>query len=93
MENAEYWGSVYKALIDPKDNPVEPVSDINYPVYDTLDDIELPSESYDPTKIVGVVTSVFYWRDIFKNILPEGRRGIRVVVDNPCKASFTYQIK
>ena len=94
MENAEYWGNLYAALAPPGENPVEPASDMNYPVYTNLSRIHYEEAGgYDASEIVGIVTSTFYWRDLFKNILPGGRKGIDVVVDNPCKASFTYRIK
>jgi Adenylate and Guanylate cyclase catalytic domain len=33
-----------------------------------------------------------YWRNLIRDILPEGSRGILIVFENPCTSWFTYQI-
>jgi hypothetical protein len=95
IENAEYWADVYSGWVSPGDNPMEPVSDIIYPVIDKLDRIQITEGDNDMSvhKIVAVLSSSFYWRDVLKNILPTGRNGMVIVIDNPCKTPFTYQIK
>jgi hypothetical protein len=93
-----YWADVYAGSVSPGDDPFEPVSDIIYPVIDTIDRIQIFSptsnetKQNDDTKVVSVVSASFYWRDVMKNVLPSGR-GIVVVIDNPCAASFSYQIR
>lgn len=43
--------------------------------------------------VFGAICATLYWRDLMKNILPTGKRGLVVVVENPCTAAFTYEIK
>lgn len=52
-------------------------------------------QKYDPksNKIGGIVTAAIYWRDLIKDILPDGSNGIVIVFDNPCNPSFTYQVR
>jgi hypothetical protein len=108
VKEAQYWADTFSGLIDPGDHPLEPASDILYPVIGRYDRIELlDGEHYNSTSassnettatddddaIVAVLSSSFYWRDVLKNVLPEQANGLVVVIENPCSASFTYQIK
>jgi hypothetical protein len=98
MKEAEYWAPFFSGSVSRGDDAFEPVSDILYPVIDAIDRIQIfPSHTSDDTedddtKVVAVLSASFYWRDVMKNILPSGR-GIVVVVENPCTASFSYQIR
>jgi hypothetical protein len=71
---------------------VEPVCDVCFPLYNDLDKIQYNTDDANSSEIVGAVTSTFYWRDMMKNMLPKSHAAIDIVIDNPCKASFTYQI-
>jgi hypothetical protein len=95
VANAEYWADVYSGWVSSGDDPMEPVSDIIYPVIDELKSIQIHEDGNNTSNqtIVGILSSSFYWRDVLKNILPSGREGLVVVIDNPCKVPFTYQIK
>jgi hypothetical protein len=107
VKEAQYWADTFSGLIDPGDHPLEPASDILYPVVNRFDRIKLldddnanPSSlssnytaTTDDDEVVAVLSSSFYWRDVMKNVLPEQSHGLIVVVENPCSASFTYQIK
>jgi hypothetical protein len=99
MKEAQYWADTFSGLIDPDDAPLEPASDILYPVINRFDRIKLLDDDHNSTSIdthdevVSVLSSSFYWRDVLKNVLPEKSAGLIVVVENPCSASFTYQIK
>jgi hypothetical protein len=44
-------------------------------------------------KVVATVSTLVYWRQFIKDILPESSQGIVVVFENTCTASFTYEIK
>jgi hypothetical protein len=79
-------------LIPPDENKVEPLCDVCFPIYDNLDKIQRTSGDVNASDIVGAVSSTFYWRDVIKNILPDSRAGIDVVIDSPCKANFTYRV-
>jgi class 3 adenylate cyclase len=61
----------------------DPVADVHIPIFDT----------YDPEsrELVGILTSVIYWRTYFENIIAD-RADIVVVLDNTCEQMYTYQI-
>ena len=71
------------------DEPIEPASDLFFPIQDNIKSVE-SDPSVFPTVAVFVVT--FYWRDFIRDILPESSKGVLVVVENPCSASFTYRL-
>jgi hypothetical protein len=84
---------------------MEPVSDIIYPVIDCIDNIQIIDNDDDndasgtstcndnENKVVSVLAVTFYWRDALKNILPSNKKGLVVVVRNPCAPSFTYLVE
>jgi len=49
---------------------------------------------YNPAdhKVVGILSQSVYWRDLIKNILPEGSDGIYCVFESPCNPTFTYEL-
>jgi hypothetical protein len=106
--DAKFWANYFSYSVASGDDPMEPMSDIIYPIVDAIDRIrivdtsgsssessitDIPNENTTEGKVVAVVSSSFYWRDALKDMLPTGRNGIVVVVANPCTASFTYQLK
>jgi hypothetical protein len=98
VEEAEFWAVFFEGSVSQGDDAFEPVSDLFYPVIDSIDRIQIfPSRTSndtgdDDTNVVAVLSASFYWRDVMKNVLPSGR-GVVVVVENPCTASFSYQIR
>jgi hypothetical protein len=66
-----------------------------FPLIDELDKIRIVGEDYNPDqhKVVAMLTTSVYWRDVIKGILPPGSHGTVVVFENPCNPSFTYQIE
>jgi hypothetical protein len=76
---------------------MEPISDILYPVVDNVEKIQpITDDAWThetDNKVVAIISSSFYWRDVLKNVLPHNKRGLVVVFENPCSASFTYLIK
>jgi hypothetical protein len=34
--------------------------------------------------IVSILVGVFYWRDMFKDMLPEGTNGLMIVTESQC---------
>jgi hypothetical protein len=42
---------------------------------------------------VGIFGLSVYWRDLIRNILPEGSHGIVCVFENTCGKSFTYKMR
>jgi hypothetical protein len=79
---------------------MEPASDILYPVVNELeqsdsfsDDSTKNNTNSSPERAVAVLAASFYWRDVLKNALPPGKQGLIIVIENPCTASFTYQVE
>ena len=100
VAHAAYWADLFSGSVSPGDNPNEPVSDIIYPIINNIDKIQIienvtmiNNNTDADMSVVGAMSASFYWRDVMKNILPTGKRGLILVVDNPCTASFTYQIE
>jgi class 3 adenylate cyclase len=91
LEDAK-WIAPYLA---PDVEPMEPVSDIFYPIMDNAHvRIGLMSDGYEPDerKVMAIFSLTVYWRDTIKDILPRGSNGLRVVFENPCNPTFTYEI-
>jgi hypothetical protein len=83
VADAEFWAKAYSGSVAANENPMEPVSDIIYPF----------ANEFDSDNIVAVNAATFYWRDVLKNVLPPGKEGLVIVIENPCTASFTYQVE
>jgi hypothetical protein len=77
-----------------------------YPVVDRFDKIRIITDDDDDddndgttgnnnieNRVVAMLSAGFYWRDVLKNVLPDGRKGVVVVVENQCTAPFTYQVE
>jgi hypothetical protein len=91
---ADWFGE----FVRPGEDPMEPVSDIYYPILtsmrdsvsvDIMDKVDMD----DPeNNVVAILALSIYWRDTLKQILPPGSNGIVVVFESPCNPSFTYRI-
>eukprot|EP00934_Nitzschia_sp_Nitz4_P002155 Nitzschia sp. Nitz4//scaffold6_size259037//151917//155608//NITZ4_001087-RA/size259037-processed-gene-0.270-mRNA-1//-1//CDS//3329556932//2155//frame0 len=84
-----------KDYVGDEEDETEPFSDIFFPILDVAADyVEVPqnASSTDLGKMVGVFAMTFYWRDLLKNILPDGSNGIIVVFENACGEAFTYEL-
>ena len=88
-------------LLEPDEDPLEPISDIYYPIIDeALDNIyhraeDLDSEHYNVTEnhLGGYLALTIYWRDALRDLLPKGSEGVAVVFENACDVPpFTYEI-
>jgi hypothetical protein len=88
---------VYKSLIRPDEDPLEPLSDMVYPIVDYLDTVNLNTSAGSPaanSTVVGNLAQTFYWRDLMKNSLPIDSNGLIVVIGFTCSiAPFTYRIE
>ncbi|CAJ1943563.1 unnamed protein product [Cylindrotheca closterium] len=89
MKSAMSTADWLSERLHPDEEPLEPASDLYFPVFDDLDTFEIDTSKMSPVATFGVT---FYWRDMIRDILPESAKGILVVVDNPCSASFTYRL-
>jgi hypothetical protein len=92
-----------KDFIPPEDDPMEPISDIIYPIIADLaakrvgvmtSKNNTDDTDYQPSEhqFVGLLSLSVYWRDLIRGILPPGSNGIVVVFENKCNPTFTYQI-
>jgi len=90
-------------LLEPGEEPLEPISDIYYPVIvEALDNVhhreeDLSSENYSTApqsnKLGAVLALTIYWRDALRDLLPMGSAGVVVAFENACDVpSFTYEI-
>ena len=91
VDETEYWGNIFRQLLKPGEEAIEPVSDLVYPIIEVIDGVKTPDTTGD--KMVATVVATIYWREYIKKVLPENSKGIVVVFENPCNPSFTYQIK
>jgi Adenylate and Guanylate cyclase catalytic domain len=97
VEETKLWAEFNRNFIGPNEVPMEPMTDLVFPVIDTIDQVRVAGAAdYNPKdhKAVGVLTGNIYWRSMIRNILPKshGSNGIHVVFTNPCTKAFTYQI-
>jgi hypothetical protein len=94
VAESEIWCDFYKDYIAPSENCNEPMGSLLYPIFDKVDKIERTGSSLNPSEDVLKAQLIveFYWRTKFRDLLPERLKGIILVVDNACGASFTYQI-
>jgi hypothetical protein len=92
-----------KDFIAPEDEPMEPISDILYPIIADLAAKQVAvmtsknntnQTEYNPSEheFAGFLSLSIYWRDLIRGILPPGSNGIVVVFENECNPTFTYQI-
>jgi hypothetical protein len=92
---ADIWCDYYADFLPPGENCMEPLSTLYYPILESLDEIELSSDSKYPDgfEVKAIVAADLYWRDLIRDILPPGSNGILVVFENECvDDAFTYQI-
>jgi hypothetical protein len=92
MRQTKFFVDMFSVLVKTGQNVTEPVSDIIYPIVETIDGVRTPDNSSGNKIVATVITSV-YWREYLSLVLPKRSIGIVVVVDNPCNPSFTYQVK
>jgi Adenylate and Guanylate cyclase catalytic domain len=97
--NNEETASIYAGFLPEGEEPMEPVSDIFYPILENAHkQIQITDSGDDHSdkeehKVVAILSLSVYWRDTIRDILPEGSNGILLVFENPCNPTFTYQIR
>jgi hypothetical protein len=69
--------------VDLDDRGTWPVTFLVAPVNDDFD---------GKGTLVAFVSSVLPWHNFFENILPEGSRGMHVIIRSTCGPSLTYQV-
>ena len=73
------WGELY---IPPWEEGYEPMSEVHFPLFEKVPG----GEGYDPEprKVGGIFVSSFYWREMLKDILPQGADGVVIVTEVAC---------
>lgn len=80
-----------KDYISETDDPSEPIIEIQYPIStDACKSVTQPKDP-SPGSVVGILNASLYWRELLKNILPEGTGGITAVFEIGDR-TFTYLI-
>ena len=84
VENAA-WADYFSSYITSGEEPMEPLSDFYYPMIEDLLDHSTVRDDpdYDPSqhKVAGIMSQSVYWRDLIKDILPQGSDGYMVSND------------
>jgi hypothetical protein len=93
----------FQDFLEPGEDPMEPVSDIYYPILDSMKD-SVSVRSKDPlmdtaaaandtdSNLVAFISMNIYWRHALEQILPPGSDGIIVVFENPCNPSLHIRL-
>ncbi|KAG7359286.1 adenylate and guanylate cyclase catalytic domain containing protein [Nitzschia inconspicua] len=102
--NEAHWLHSYLPNVETVEEVMQPISDFAYPIYHNaheriqfnMDDgdhqaQELGSNSDDPV-VAALFSVTVYWKDMIKDILPEGSNGILVVFESDCVQEFTYEV-
>eukprot|EP00531_Pseudo-nitzschia_arenysensis_P000998 CAMPEP_0116131464 /NCGR_PEP_ID=MMETSP0329-20121206/9018_1 /TAXON_ID=697910 /ORGANISM="Pseudo-nitzschia arenysensis, Strain B593" /LENGTH=972 /DNA_ID=CAMNT_0003625893 /DNA_START=124 /DNA_END=3042 /DNA_ORIENTATION=+ len=101
QEENEAEAEWLQQLLEPGENPIEPISDIYYPVIvEALDNVyhreeDLDAEDYvlEDNHVGAYLALTFYWRDALRDLLPEGSAGVAISFENACDVPpFTYEI-
>jgi len=91
-------------FLEPGEEPMEPISDIYYPVIvEALNNVNHRAEDYKNTtdeysvdpkvnKLGAILSQSIYWRDTLHDLLPRGSSGVVVVFENECAVTFSYEI-
>jgi class 3 adenylate cyclase len=81
-----------KSYLPPDEDVHEPTNAIIYPMINTMETVRVDLEKQHP--VVGVLSFAIFWRDIFKDILPQKSNGVYVVLEHTCGKgqAFTYQL-
>ena len=86
----------YTDFIDPGEEPMEPVSDLLYPILinaaSQANFFYEDKEAIAEYEMVGILASSVYWRDFIRDILPNGSDGLVAVFSSSCHPTFTYAI-
>ncbi|CAB9524198.1 Receptor-type guanylate cyclase gcy [Seminavis robusta] len=89
----KYADTFTEQYVDLKEGEaIGPVGTMAYPIIDSLDAIRLNRTQLDSNKVVGMQLFFFRWRNMLVGLLPSDSQGIVVVVTNPCKYPFTFQL-
>ena len=86
-----YWEKFIRDYIGEDEDPSEPFSDIYYPILESFaDSVYNPGNPDEP--VVGSLSVTYFFKDLIRNILPNGSDGIVAVIENDCDQTFSYQI-
>ena len=74
----------------------QPISDLYYPILADAADVISTGEDkpigVGNHTVVAIFGLTFFWRDLLRNILPEGTHALVVVFENSCGQVFSYEV-
>jgi len=79
-----------QGFIGADEDPSEPLTVMYYPVVDNA--LERVSAYKENGTVVSVIAVSFFWRELVRGILPEGSKGLYVVIGNECGQVMTYKL-
>jgi len=90
-------------VIEQREGTLSYVSDFNYLTENSVEGdngfhiqsyvLEPVFESFDSdATVVGFIVAVLPWNTYFENVIPEGTKGVNIVIDDQCGDVFTYEI-
>lgn len=90
ISSSDILASFFATLLSTKEGEEvnylgDPMAYLAVPVFDSFE--------IETRQVVAVAEAVFHWKAYFENILPPKVEGIRVVLENGCSGSFTYEIQ
>jgi len=91
--NAEtqLWADWFSNFLLPEEDPFEPATDLFYPIVDSLEQVNNGANAGE-TALVGMIAGSLYYRNLIRDILPTGSKGVVLVFESECAEAFTYQI-
>lgn len=92
VELAQGYAEWFKDFIGPDEDPMEPVSDIYYPIYKENQQSLQPDWHLANHTLVGLISSTFQWRHILEDLGHGDLHNVDAVFRNKCNPTFTYRI-
>jgi Adenylate and Guanylate cyclase catalytic domain len=92
---SESWTEWFREYLPSYENPYEPLFDLHYPIINNISHAvqsTIDPDTMTKNAVVAILVVEIYWRDLIRDILPEGSNGIIVEVESPCNEKFSYQI-
>lgn len=94
VTEADLYGQWASAYAGPGEDPTEPLSSLYYPIMDCAADyVSIASDdNVDECNMVGVVVVALFWRELLKNTMSVGNKGMIAVMESSCNQTFSYAI-
>ncbi|KAG7355294.1 adenylate and guanylate cyclase catalytic domain containing protein [Nitzschia inconspicua] len=98
------WLHSYLPNVETVEEVMQPISDFAYPIYHNAHEkiqfntdeenhaTQLSGNNSEVPSVAALFSVSVYWKDMIKDILPEGSNGILVVFESDCVQDFTYEV-